>query len=204
MELIPYILFIQAIYLNLTYFWRNIMNVKIRKAVVTDASAIATINIKTWKVAYKGIIPQVYLDSLSINDKIPRWAKAINDLKKNRRELFVAEIFNLNGSEIVGFSMGGPSHFEDFKIDGDLHAIYVLPKYWKQGIGTLLFNAVIKFFISMKYKTMIIWALKENSACNFYKKLGGIPKFHKTLTYGGKELDALGFYWENLPDRFNF
>ena len=48
---------------------------------------------------------------------------------------------------------------------------------------------------------MIIWALKENSACEFYKKMGGIPKFQKTLTYGGKELDVLGFYWENLPDQ---
>ena len=178
------------------------MNVKIRKAVVSDVTDIVTINIKTWKIAYKGIIPQDHLDSLSINDKIPRWTKTINNLKENKKELFVAEISNLNGSEIVGFSLGGPSHFEDYKIDGDLHAIYVLPKYWKQGIGTLLFNSVIKFFLSMKFKTMIIWSLKENSACNFYKKMGGIPKFHKTLTYGGKELDALGFFWENIPLQF--
>jgi len=178
------------------------MNVKIRKGVVIDASAVATININTWKVAYKGIIPQVHLDSLSINDKIPRWEKAIKDLTVNKKELFIAEISDLNGSEIIGFSMGGPSHFEDYKIDGDLYAIYVLPKYWNQGIGTLLFNSVIKYFLNKNFKTMVIWALKENSACNFYEKLGGIPKFHKTLTYSGKELDALGFYWENLPTQF--
>jgi len=180
------------------------MNVKIRKAVVTDVTAIVTINIKTWKIAYKGIVPQAHLDSLSVNDKLPRWTKTINNLKENRKEIFVAEISNKNGKELVGFSLGGPSHFEDFKIDGDLHAIYVLPKYWKQGIGTLLFNSVIKFFLSMKFKSMVIWALKENSAGDFYKKLGGIPKFQKTLTYGGKELDALGFYWKNLPVQFNF
>ena len=178
------------------------MNVKIRKAVVTDASAVATININTWKVAYKGIIPQVHLDSLSINDKIPRWEKAILDLTVNKKELFIAEISDLNGSEIIGFSMGGPSQFEENKIDGDLYAIYVLPKYWKQGIGTLLFNSVIKYFLNKNFKTMVIWALKENSAGKFYKKMGGIPKFHKTLTYGGKELDALGFFWENLPTQF--
>ena len=178
------------------------MNVKIRKAIVSDASAIAAININTWKIAYKGIIPQSHLDSLSINDKIPRWEKAINDLAENKKNLYVAEISIFNGKEIIGFSMGGPSHFEDYKIDGDLHAIYILPKYWKQGIGTLLFNSVIKFFISMNYKTMIIWALKENSAGDFYLKMGGIPKFNKTLTYGGKELDALGFFWENIQTQF--
>jgi len=44
------------------------MNVKIRKAVVTDASAITTIGVKTWQTAYKGIIPQAYLNSeFSIN-----------------------------------------------------------------------------------------------------------------------------------------
>jgi len=180
------------------------MNVKIRKAVVTDASAIATININTWKVAYKGIIPQDHLDSLSINDKIPRWEKAINDLTVNKKELFVAEISDLNGSEIVGFSMGGPSNFEEYKIDGDLYAIYVLPKYWKQGIGTLLFNSVITYFLFKNFKTMVIWALKENSACEFYKKMGGLQKFNKTITYEGTELDALGFFWENLRVHFNF
>ncbi|MHA1512147.1 MAG: GNAT family N-acetyltransferase [Promethearchaeota archaeon] len=180
------------------------MNVKIRKAVVTDASAITTIGVKTWQTAYKGIIPQAYLNSLSINDRIPKWAQRISNMKENKKEFFVAEIHNQKGIEIVGFSMSGPSHFEDFKIDGDLHAIYVLPKYWKQGIGTLLFNSVIKSFLKKNFKTMIIWALKENSAGNFYKKLGGIPKFHKTLTYGGKELEVLGFYWENLPAQFNF
>jgi len=162
------------------------MNVKIRKAVVTDVTDIVTINIKTWKIAYKGIVPQALLDSLSINDKIPRWTKRINNLKENKNEIFVAEISNINGKELIGYS----------------HAIYVLPKYWKQGIGTLLFNSVIKFFLSMKFKSMVIWALKENSAGNFYKKLGGIPKFNKTLTYGGKELEVLGFYWENLPSQF--
>ena len=51
---------------------------------------------------------------------------------------------------------------------------------------------------------MIIWTLKDNPACNFYKNMGGIPKFHKTLIYAGKELDVLGFYWDNLPDQFKF
>ena len=177
------------------------MNVNIRKAIVSDASAFATVNINTWKVAYKGIIPQDYLDSRTVDDKIPKWAERISNTKENKKEMFVAEICDQNGSEIVGFSMGGPSHFEDYKIDGDLHAIYILPKYWKQGIGTLLFNAIIKGFMKKQYKSMVIWALKENSACEFYKKMGGIQKFHKTLTYGGKELDVLGFYWENLPDQ---
>ena len=174
----------------------------IRKAVVSDASAIATVNIKTWQIAYEGIIPQDHLESLSIKDKTPIWAQRINNLNENKKVIFVAEISEQNGIEIVGFSMGGRSFFDDYNIDGDLNAIYILPKYWKQGIGTMLFNAIIKFFINKQYITMVIWALKENSACNFYLKMGGIPKFHKTLTYAGKELDALGFFWENLPVQF--
>ena len=180
------------------------MNIKIRRAIVSDATAIATINVNTWKVAYKGIIPQDYIDSRTIVDKIPNWAQRISNVKENKKEMFVAEISDQNGSEIVGFAMGGRSFFEDFDIDGDLNAMYILPIYWKQGIGTLLFNAVVKSFLDLNYKTMVIWALKDNSACNFYIKMGGIPKFHKTLTYGGKELDALGFYWENLVDQLKF
>ncbi|QEE15281.1 N-acetyltransferase family protein [Promethearchaeum syntrophicum] len=180
------------------------MNVSIRKAVVSDASAIASININTWKVAYKGIIPQDYLDSRSIVDKIPAWSQRIRNLGKNKKEMFVAEISSQYRTDIVGFSMGGRSSYDDYDIDGDLNAIYILPKYWKQGIGTLLFNAIVKSFLDMNYKTMVIWALKDNSACNFYLKMGGIPKFHKTLTYGGKKLDALGFFWENIHSQIKF
>ena len=198
MDLIPFIPFIRVICLNLC--WRKIMNIKIREAVVADAASIATININTWKIAYKGIIPQAYLDSLSIDEKIPRWKKTIAHLKENCKQIFVAEVFNLNKNKIVGFSVGGPSHFEKTRIDGELYAIYILPAYWRQKIGTRLFYSMIDYFLNRNYKDMIIWSLKDNPACKFYKKMGGSPKFNKTLTYGGKELDTLGFYWGSLPD----
>ena len=37
----------------------------IRRAAVADAAAIATVQVRTWQVAYRGQLPQAYLDALT-------------------------------------------------------------------------------------------------------------------------------------------
>ncbi len=47
-------------------------NYVIRKANIDDKSAIARIYVNSWKFAYKGIVPQDYLDSLSVEEYMER------------------------------------------------------------------------------------------------------------------------------------
>jgi hypothetical protein len=45
----------------------------IRSATPGDARAIATIHVEAWRAAYRGIVPDEYLDSLSIDGRESTW-----------------------------------------------------------------------------------------------------------------------------------
>lgn len=48
----------------------------LRKATPADALAIATINVRAWQDAYRGLLPDSYLDGLSVPDRTPAGATA--------------------------------------------------------------------------------------------------------------------------------
>jgi len=54
---------------------RNLENVMIRQATEEDARQIADIVVEDWKKAYRGIIDQDYLDSMSVEERYSRELK---------------------------------------------------------------------------------------------------------------------------------
>ncbi|WP_371802339.1 GNAT family N-acetyltransferase [Candidatus Lokiarchaeum ossiferum] len=96
---------------------------------------------------------------------------------------------------IIGYTWCGiPRNYSDV-IDYELYAMYILPEYWHQGIGTQLFNRVLHYFHTLDYKSRIIWALSQNSACNFYRKMGGVPKYRDSLSSDNISFEETGFVW---------
>ncbi|WP_327365017.1 GNAT family N-acetyltransferase [Virgibacillus dakarensis] len=71
----------------------------VRKAVVADAGAIASVHVDSWRTTYKDIFPQEFLNKLSCDERAERWERNIAE-----QHVFVAEN---NQGEIVGFSTGG-------------------------------------------------------------------------------------------------
>lgn len=61
-----------------------LFNIKtyVRIANVDDALEIATVHVKTWQCAYRGQIPDAYLDSLSIEKRTERWKKQLKNPQK--------------------------------------------------------------------------------------------------------------------------
>lgn len=46
---------------------------RLRIASATDVGRIAEVHVRTWQVAYRGQVPDEYLDSLSIEDRHTAW-----------------------------------------------------------------------------------------------------------------------------------
>ncbi|HNH26830.1 MAG TPA: hypothetical protein PLR93_07410 [Anaerolineales bacterium] len=53
--------------------------VTIRKAVLKDASAIATVHVAAWKEAYRGIVADEVLNNLSIQRRTEQWTNSLSD-----------------------------------------------------------------------------------------------------------------------------
>ena len=139
-----------------------------RTAHSDDVRGIAEVHVRSWQAAYRGQVPDSYLEGLSIAKRELAW---IEILKDQMRGVLVAE----DEARIVGFSSFGPVRNEEENrlLTGEIYSIYVLEEFWNLGIGrTLMANSLIALerdgFGSVK-----VWVLETNQRARaFYEKFG--------------------------------
>lgn len=122
-----------------------------------DAKGIAQVHVNTWQSAYSGMMPDVYLQSLSVDQRAQNWLKILESTAVGNRTL-VAEI----GGVVVGFlGLGSSRDLGETNI-GEVYAIYVDPKYQGQGIGSHLMNEGILFLKDQERSGAMLWVLEQN------------------------------------------
>jgi len=173
------------------------MQFQIRRAQPGDAAQIAQVHLESWKTTYPGIIPQAYIDSLKVEDGLQRWRQRIQEKTDH---IFVAHQSQPreDKSSIFGFISGGAIREPIGNYDGELHAIYLLQQHQNHGAGRALVRTLAAALHAQGFKSMIVWALEENAAVEFYKHLGAVPVTGKSINIGGKDLPDLALGWPSL------
>lgn len=142
------------------------MNVTIRKATIMDSEVISRIHASSWKAAYKGIVPQRYLDEL----KYDFWENAFQNWLINN--LVTAQLIYENETP-VGCIAYGKSRDEKLPEWGEIVSIYVLPEYCRKGYGQRLIKLAINELDTMGFQNCYLWVLKDNLiARKFYERNG--------------------------------
>ena len=119
-------------------------DVSVRPARPDDAAEIARIQVDTWTIAYREVLPAPVLDGLSADDAEPAWAAAITQPPTPRHHVLVA----MEGEWRVGFAALGPA--DDLE-DGDpdpgttfaLAPLLVEPRWGRRGHGSRLLAAAV-------------------------------------------------------------
>lgn len=144
---------------------------QVRKANVKDAFGIAFVHVRSWQVAYRGHMPDEFLDNLDVEKRANMWRELIQDPNKI---VFVAEDKEAN---IVGFAALGPSRDADANpIQAEVSAIYVHPEKWQKGIGRALLSASLDQIRKRKFDQITLWVLEANQrARSFYESFGFMP-----------------------------
>jgi GNAT superfamily N-acetyltransferase len=142
---------------------------EIRPARSNDAAAIARIQVRGWRAAYAGLMPQDYLDSLSVPDRTARW-RAWIDAPSEGVRIWMAE----EDGGAVGFASTGPSRDPDAEPGtGEVHAIYLEPSLIGTGRGRALFAHVVDDLRAQGYRRAELWVLPGNNrARRFYEAAG--------------------------------
>lgn len=165
-------------------------NIIIRNVKKEDIPNVVDININGWKIAYKGIIDDDFLNSINREEKIEKIKK---DYKENG--FIVAEL----DKEVVGFCryIDSNKFTQDISgIDCELLALYVKPDFKYKGIGTKLFKFVTSEFKNKNKTKMILWCLKDNEPSKmFYEKMGGEIVKEKIIKIGEKDYYEVGFIY---------
>ncbi len=146
---------------------------------------ISNIYEKSWKYAYKDIIPQSYLDSIPTG----QWANSIN--KTGMNNLVITE----NGL-IIGTAGFCKSRWEKYGDYGEIVSIYFLPEYIGKGYGSYLLNSCIDELNKIGFNKILLWVLEENHRARaFYEKNGFIcSDDYLTDNIGGKNLKEVMYF----------
>jgi GNAT superfamily N-acetyltransferase len=139
----------------------------IRPAIMSDAEAMARINIDSWRETYSGLIDQETLDAMTDEEYIAKWQRILRPENELNGFRFVAEI----GSTMVGYVGAGLSRAKALGYDGELYALYLLKKYHGKGIGKALFLQAVREFKAWNMKSFHLYVLKANKVGrSFYDK----------------------------------
>ncbi len=146
----------------------------LRDARPGDAAGIARMHIRSWQVAYAGIVPDDVLANLSPTERTARWTEWIAErpAMPAGRWMVVARA----GGEIVGVAGGGPSRDDDGAGDGEIYALYVGPSHWNRGVGSRLMAEGVRRLSDGGHARAALWVLERNErARRFYERRGWAP-----------------------------
>lgn len=132
-------------------------DLRIRPALVSDAGGIAKVHVYTWQSAYLGLIPDSFLQALSVVQRTSSWRKNL-ETPLPKTHTFVAEI---NG-EIAGFIGVGADRESELSNQGEVFAIYVSPDIQARGIGSALMRVGLQDLRVQEFPSAILWVLDEN------------------------------------------
>ncbi len=160
----------------------------VRTATVADAGAIAAVDVASWRAAYRGIMPDAYLDALSVVRKTSDWQRSLGRAHERGKRTFVAET---DGS-VVGFATVGPD--TEVASSGLLFLMYVAPGQWGRGSGRALMTASETALRELGYARAVLWVLEANiRARRFYEAAGWSADDARRIVEYGTPLPALRY-----------
>jgi GNAT superfamily N-acetyltransferase len=140
--------------------------VTVRRATLEDAPALGRVHVRAWRAAYRGQMPDDYLDGLRPEDRAAGWERGLRR-DRDQDPVLVVE----RDGEVVGFALVGPA--EDPAGAGELYAINVDPDHWGTGAGRALLAAAEAELARLGYAEAVLWVLPGNQRARRFYQIAG-------------------------------
>jgi len=143
----------------------------IRDAGPADAEQIAAVHVRSWQAAYRGLLPQDYLDRLDPADRLPRWRRTLAETDRIAGGVLVA----VTDGQVCGAAWFGPTRDADADPAqvGELAGIYLVASAWGRGLGRSLMATALDRLAAAGYAQATLWVLESNArARRFYARAG--------------------------------
>jgi len=141
---------------------------RIRQAVAGDARGIAEVQVRAWGAAYRGILPDALIDSLTVGARAARWREILAAGASRTSVAFDEDL-------VVGFCSVFPDARDADLAAGtaEIAALYVDPAAWRRGIGSALLRSGMAV---VEGAPLTLWVLEDNVAGRaFYARHGFAP-----------------------------
>ena len=145
----------------------------VRLARPDDAEAIADAHVRGWLTTYRGLVPDAFLDGLSVERRTTFWRDTITaetTAETPARTWIVEE-----AGEVRGFASTGPNRDQPDGLAGagEVFAIYLAPEARGRGLGRTLFGHVVDDLPSRGLEPGVVWGFEANAGTRrFYEAAG--------------------------------
>jgi L-amino acid N-acyltransferase YncA len=174
--------------------------VSVRPATPADAAAVARVHCEAWRSAYRGLLPDAFLDSMEPDARrIARWAASLSLPADDPRFTIVAEA---PGDGVIGFTGGGPCRDAEPAASAEMFTLYLLDRWRGRGAGRLLFEAFADAVVRRGHRSLVAWVLEGNApARRFYEARGGRPAGARSVDLAGAPRPCVAYVFDPAPPR---
>lgn len=140
---------------------------RVRAGALEDASGIATVHVRSWQAAYRGLLPQAFLDSMSTERPTEVWTRVLGTPG-------AVTVVEDEQGEIAGFvnhvACRDPDADESV---GEVTTIYVLPEHFREGYGRALMDAATEALREAGFSQATLWVLADNARARRFYEIAG-------------------------------
>ena len=141
--------------------------IHIRDAISADAEACAAVHVASWQVAYRGMLPDDYLDGLRPADRLDHWREWISQ-ERARGAILLA----LADRDVVGFGsfVAHPTLGDTWAL---LPNLYLTPATIGRGTGAALMAAGLDRLRTDGFEHVELWVHPDNERARRFYDRGG-------------------------------
>jgi ribosomal protein S18 acetylase RimI-like enzyme len=157
-----------------------------------DAVELAKVHVQAWRETYPGMLPQVYLDRMSVPMHARRWR---HRLMTGAEVTLAAE----TPQGLVGYCSGDWARDGARPGEAEIATLYVLRKAQRAGLGRRLLVGATRALAARGATSLVIWVLRDNErARRFYEKMGGFCSRERDEPIGGGIVPSVAYRWTDL------
>ena len=163
----------------------------LRTATPNDAQSIAQLHTDSWRIAYRGILLDSFLDGDIVQNRLDVWSKRFAEPTPNQHIIIAEE-----DGKMLGFVCIYGN--DDAKWGSLIDNLHVRPDIKGRGIGKVLINEAFKWSkLNYPQCGVYLWVYENNTfARAFYSHLGGKEvENHLHENPGGGEANAIRCSW---------
>ncbi len=146
------------------------MDVRVRTADAADADDLASVHLESWRWAYRGLLPDRYLNRLQKDELAARWWRRLVADPLDESILVVVHEDRVGGFVTFGPRRDDPSWLG---YSGEIYMLYLAPDLVGKRLGQRLLSAAFEDLARVRCHWVVVWVLAKNErARRFYERAG--------------------------------
>lgn len=162
----------------------------LRPAQSRDARGVAAVHVGSWQAAYRGLVPEKFLDALDVDER----ANSYRFGTRGPDETVVWIV--AQGENVVGFIAVGRCRDDDHVGAGEVWALYVAPSNWRSGIGSRLLAKGEELLVHRGFADATIWVIERNTRARRFYEIAGwrCDGRVQTIEVGGRDITEVRYH----------